>query len=258
MIIPMRALTKGIMLGLLLIPLAAVINMDNAFAESFTVDLCVGGASQDNKCFYVPEKIMINVGDTVIWTNSDSATHTVTSGDVNDPNTWGLILESGLGKAGSTFEHTFDTAGEYPYLCQLHPWAVGKVVVLEAMKEPPYDMAAIIEPILITKPELIDEVGNPLTSVVPDTPIGIETELVNTTGEKIVMTYIVQVKDSEGVAVFLTWIRDLPLPPNEIAKPGIFWKPSKSGDYSIEVFVWESTFEPTPLSSHKRISISVE
>jgi len=58
MIIPMRALTKGIMLGLLLIPLAAAINMDNAFAESFTVDLCVGGASQDNKCFYVPEKIM--------------------------------------------------------------------------------------------------------------------------------------------------------------------------------------------------------
>ena len=119
-------------------------------------------------------------------------------------------------------------------------------------------MAAIIEPILITKPELIDEIGNPLTSAVPDTPIGIETEFVNTTVEKIIMTYIVQVKDSEGVAVFLTWIRDLPLPPNESVKPGIFWKPSKSGDYSIEVFVWENTFEPTPLSSPKRISIRVE
>ncbi len=131
MIIPMRALTKGIMLGLLLIPLAAAINMDNAFAESFTVDLCVGGASQDNKCFYVPEKIMINVGDTVIWTNSDSATHTVTSGDLNDPNTWGLIIESGLLKPDSTFEYTFDTEADYPYFCQLHPWMIGKVMVKE-------------------------------------------------------------------------------------------------------------------------------
>ena len=174
------------------------------------------------------------------------------------PGTWAKFFDSGLSKPGSTFEHTFVTAGEYPYLCQLHPWAVGMVLAIETMKEPLAELPVIIKPVLITRSELVDEIGNPLTSAVLDTPIGIETELVNTTVEKIVMTYIIQVKDSEGVAVFLTWIRDLPLPPNESAKPGIFWKPSKSGDYSIEVFVWENTFEPTPLSSPKRITISVE
>ncbi|MFL6508185.1 MAG: plastocyanin/azurin family copper-binding protein, partial [Nitrososphaeraceae archaeon] len=28
-----------------------------------------------------------------------------------------------------TFSHKFDTAGEFPYFCQLHPTMVGKVVV---------------------------------------------------------------------------------------------------------------------------------
>ena len=37
--IPRKALSKKVMLALLLIPIATVINMDDAFAESFTVDL---------------------------------------------------------------------------------------------------------------------------------------------------------------------------------------------------------------------------
>ena len=64
---------------------------------------------------------MTHVSDTVIWTNSDSASHTVTSSDVNDPDTWSEFFDSGLMQPGSTFEYIFDTAGEYPYLCQLHP-----------------------------------------------------------------------------------------------------------------------------------------
>ena len=129
--IPRKAVSKKVMLALLIIPIAAVINMDDAFAESFTVDQCAGGANQGNRCFYIPEKIMINVGDTVIWTNSDTVTHTITSGVVNDPGTWAKFFDSGLSKPGSTFEHTFVTAGEYPYLCQLHPWMIGNVLVKE-------------------------------------------------------------------------------------------------------------------------------
>ncbi|MGD9535370.1 MAG: plastocyanin/azurin family copper-binding protein [Candidatus Nitrosocosmicus sp.] len=30
---------------------------------------------------------------------------------------------------GKTFEHTFDTAGEFDYHCALHPALVGKVIV---------------------------------------------------------------------------------------------------------------------------------
>ncbi len=134
----MKNPTKFVMLGLLLIPFAAVATMGNAFAATTTnVTQCAGAADANNKCFFVPPEVTINVGDTVIWTNDDSATHTVTSGDPNDPGTWGQAFDSGLGVPRSTFEYTFDTAGEYPYLCQLHPWMTGKVTVVEGMEEMP-------------------------------------------------------------------------------------------------------------------------
>ena len=83
----MKNQAKISMLGLLLIPFAAPTMLDDAFAATVTVDQCPGAANATNDCFFVPDEVTINVGDTVIWTNSDSATHTVTSGDVNDPNT---------------------------------------------------------------------------------------------------------------------------------------------------------------------------
>ncbi|MFQ5940972.1 MAG: plastocyanin/azurin family copper-binding protein [Nitrososphaerales archaeon] len=131
----MKTQAKLVVLGLLLLPFAAAINIDNAYAEMREVVQCAGSGDANNDCFFVPSEITVNVGDTVVWLNDDSATHTITSGDVNDPDNWSAIFESGLGKPKTTFEHTFDTAGEYPYLCQLHPWMIGKVIVVEGMED---------------------------------------------------------------------------------------------------------------------------
>jgi len=87
-----------------MIAFSTVINSDKAFAETVTVDECSGAGRRTNDCFFVPSEVIINVGDTVVWTNSDYATHTVTSGDISVPDTWGVIFDSGLGKPGSTFE----------------------------------------------------------------------------------------------------------------------------------------------------------
>ena len=122
-------------LGLLLIPLVAVLNSDNAYAETVTVDQCPGAAQATNPCFFVPTEVTINVGDTVLWTNSDVATHTVTSGRIDEPSAWGELFDSGLAKPNTEFEYRFDEAGEYPYLCQLHPWMIGNVIV-KSSKEP--------------------------------------------------------------------------------------------------------------------------
>ena len=122
-------------LGLLLIPLVAVLNSDNAYAETVTVDQCPGAAIPDNYCTFVPTDVTINVGDTVLWTNSDVATHTVTSGEIDKPVAWGEIFDSGLAKPNTEFEYTFDEAGEYPYVCQLHPTMIGNVIV-KSSEEP--------------------------------------------------------------------------------------------------------------------------
>ena len=108
----------------MLLPFAAVVNLESAFAEEESVDQCLGASNPDNECFFLPKEVTIKEGDKVIWNNSDSATHTITSGVVDDPKTWGEIFDSGLVKPAEPFEFTFEAVGEYPYLCQLHPWMV--------------------------------------------------------------------------------------------------------------------------------------
>jgi plastocyanin len=77
---------------------------------------------------YQPNTTQVKVGDTVGWTNDDDTLHTVTSGSGTDENA-GASFDSGMMGTGKIFEHTFTTAGEYPYFCILHPDMTGKVIV---------------------------------------------------------------------------------------------------------------------------------
>jgi glucose/arabinose dehydrogenase/plastocyanin len=77
---------------------------------------------------YQPNPAQVNVGDTVIWTNDDSTTHTVTSGENGQPDG---LFDSTIMLPQQTFQHTFtEGAGEYPYFCVLHPNMVGTVSVM--------------------------------------------------------------------------------------------------------------------------------
>ena len=86
----------------------------------------VPGCEATNEC-YLPYEISVSVGDTVTWSNDDSAAHTVTSGIASEGPDGNF--DSSLFMAATTFEHTFDEAGEYPYFCLVHPWMVGTVIV---------------------------------------------------------------------------------------------------------------------------------
>jgi len=83
------------------------------------------GCDETRECF-IPADVTINVGETVTWSNDDSAAHTVTSGA---PGVADDAFDSSLFMAGTTFSHTFDEAGEYDYYCLVHPWMTGKVQV---------------------------------------------------------------------------------------------------------------------------------
>jgi plastocyanin len=86
----------------------------------------VPGCEETNECF-IPAEVTINVGDTVTWSNDDSAAHTVTSGNPTDGPDGNF--DSSLFMAGTTFSYTFDKVGEYNYFCMVHPWMTGKVNV---------------------------------------------------------------------------------------------------------------------------------
>ena len=108
-------------------------NATNQASDNTQVSI-VPGASTLTDTAYSPNPIEITVGQTVVWTNDDSAFHTVTSGtagaaDVGKEFDSGLTGPAALTSKGKIFEHTFDIAGEYPYFCTLHPAMVGTVIV---------------------------------------------------------------------------------------------------------------------------------
>lgn len=68
-----------------------------------------------------PSTITVPAGTTVVWTNLDSAPHTVAS-------TSG-IFDSGVMDKGKIFSYTFEDPGTYDYYCMLHPNMKAKVIV---------------------------------------------------------------------------------------------------------------------------------
>ncbi|HBC47913.1 MAG TPA: copper-binding protein [candidate division Zixibacteria bacterium] len=71
---------------------------------------------------FSPASLPIAMGDTVVWTNNDSAPHTVTSNS-------GTELQSAQFTPGQTFQHIFPAAGGFAYHCIVHPSMMGSVTV---------------------------------------------------------------------------------------------------------------------------------
>jgi nitrite reductase (NO-forming) len=72
---------------------------------------------------YSVNELMIPVGTTVTWSNDDPGmVHTVTAADGS--------FDSGNMAEGDTFSYTFDTPGEFEYLCTPHPWMRARIVVM--------------------------------------------------------------------------------------------------------------------------------
>ena len=78
---------------------------------------------------YTPSTATVDVGGVVIFSNTDSAAHTFTSGDPDRPETVQALFDSSLVMAGSTYEWSPTEAGDVPYFCMVHPWMIGLIIV---------------------------------------------------------------------------------------------------------------------------------
>jgi plastocyanin len=98
--------------------------------QTVSVDMPSGtsvpGCEETDEC-YLPSSTTINVGDTVEWTNSDTAAHTVTGGSPAEGPSG--VFDSSLVLGGAQYAFTFEEAGDYDYFCMVHPWMVGSVQV---------------------------------------------------------------------------------------------------------------------------------
>jgi plastocyanin len=69
---------------------------------------------------FKPEEVTIKPGETVRWRWAGGVQHDVV----------GEGFESKLQSKG-TFDHTFDTAGSYPFKCQVHPTTMKGTITVE-------------------------------------------------------------------------------------------------------------------------------
>ena len=68
-----------------------------------------------------PATLTVPVGSTVTWTNQDEEPHTLAAKD-------GSFHSPGIDTHG-TYSFTFSTPGSYDYICSIHPFMTGTVVV---------------------------------------------------------------------------------------------------------------------------------
>ena len=115
-----------------------------------------GGLSDDDfdvgmsQIAFLPEEYEVSIGGTLVWGNNGSRGHTVTAYESGLPEDAAFFASGGYESTdaareawssggggnvtpGETYEHTFETAGEYPYFCIPHErdGMVGVVTVSE-------------------------------------------------------------------------------------------------------------------------------
>ena len=74
------------------------------------------------KDFKLPD-LTINVGDTIEWTNFDTAPHTATADN--------KFFDTDRLENGDSHRITFDKPGTFSYHCSIHPYMKGTVTVKE-------------------------------------------------------------------------------------------------------------------------------
>lgn len=84
------------------------------------------GCQETNEC-YIPYHVTASAGTEIVWSNDDTAAHTVTSGNPQDGPDG--LFDSSLLAGGLTFSVTLDEPGEYPYYCIVHPWMLGNITI---------------------------------------------------------------------------------------------------------------------------------
>lgn len=140
----MKNLTKLMIMGLLLISFTLNINSGDAHEGNTGVIILEGsqilGCEVDDRC-WLPSTIAVPVGTTVEWINKDTVAHTVVGAtNPDDPATWSTVTiggklfdstvsEAPLIKPNAEWSFTFTEAGEFLYVCSLHPWMIGKVII---------------------------------------------------------------------------------------------------------------------------------
>lgn len=116
---------------------------------------------------------------------------------------------------------------------------------------------APLEQVDSSNPRIADSFGNTITTAKENQQVLIEADLKNMQQRDQPFAYIVQVEDSEGVTLSLSWITGT-LSENQLLNLAESWLPPSPGKYTAQIFVWQSLSEPNVLSQPLSTTIMVQ
>ena len=130
-----------------------------SFAEHSEVTITpISGSGSSSGCelteegCYNPSIATVDVGGVVTFSNTDSVSHTFSSGVPSD-DVIGTEFNSGMLAPGDSAEWIPENIGEFSYFDMIHPWMQGTIIVQEAAAEEPVVVEEVVE-----EPVVVEEV----------------------------------------------------------------------------------------------------
>lgn len=115
---------------------------------------------------------------------------------------------------------------------------------------------AMTSNISITPPIMVDTFGHKISSFSADQQIGVESTIANNGPSKQDYAYMVQVLGSHGETEYFE-SNSASLLPSQNFTTSQVWIPKSSGQYTVEVFVWNSLSSAIPLTDVRQIPVTV-
>ena len=159
--------TKAISSIFLLFTIAVgIISMSPAsFAEHSEVTITpISGSGSSSGCelteegCYNPSIATVDVGGVVTFSNTDSVSHTFSSGVPSD-DVIGTVFNSGMLAPGDSAEWIPENIGEFSYFDMIHPWMQGTIIVQEATAEEETVVEEVVEETVVATQESEEEGG---------------------------------------------------------------------------------------------------
>ena len=110
--------------------------------------------------------------------------------------------------------------------------------------------------ITLTSPKMVNTFGQELTSMQVGQQIGVESTLTNHAKSEQKFTYVVQVLNKDGGAVFLGRF-SASLLSNQSFTVSEVWVPNNPGQYTVQVLVWDSLATAIPLTNVLETQVTV-
>ena len=198
--------------------------------------------------------------DTSVWSDSDSSGIKVSMTETG-PDTGifqgAVTLTTDLSSSGSRLHvSSGDTVtAEYTDRTLPLPHSASDQLRLTATTTAGTVLAPL-EQAALSNARIVDSTGKSLNQVRVNQQIQVVSDVTNQQTREQPFAYLVQIQDSNGITVSLSWITGS-MAPGQTLNLGQSWLPTTAGTYTAQIFVWQSISSPNALSPSLPVRIQV-